>query len=99
METGVSLPCSQETATGPILSQMHQVHTNPSYFSKIHFNVILQSTCSLLTGLFPSGIPTTILYGFHFNPMRATCPVHLILLDLIILIIFDEEWKLWNMCI
>jgi hypothetical protein len=42
----------------------------------------------LPNGLFSSGFPTKTLYEFIFAPMRATCPAHLILLGLTILIVF-----------
>jgi hypothetical protein len=41
----------------------------------------------LPNGLFPFGFPTSILHAFIFTPIRGTCPFHLILPDLIILII------------
>jgi hypothetical protein len=36
------------------------------------------------------------LYAFLISPMRTTCPAHLIILDLIILIIFAEQHKIWS---
>jgi hypothetical protein len=46
----------------------------------------------LPSGFLPSGFPTDILYTFLFSLLCATCPAHLIL-DLITLIILGEEYK------
>jgi hypothetical protein len=43
------------------------------------------------SGLFPSDYQTEVVYEFLISPMRATCPAHLIL-DLITLIIFGEAY-------
>jgi hypothetical protein len=71
-------------------------HPIPSYLSKIHFirSIVHPPTSGLPSGFYPSGFPTSTLYAFRFSPIRATYTVHLILLDLIVLIILGEEYKL-----
>ena len=48
---------------------------------------------SLPSGLFPSGFPSKTLYTPLSSPTRATCPVHLILLDFITRTILGEEYS------
>jgi hypothetical protein len=50
----------------------------------------------LPSGLFPSGFPINILHAFPLLPHSCYMLAHLILLDFIILIISDEEYKLWS---
>jgi hypothetical protein len=46
--------------------------------------------------LFPLGFLTKTLYTPLFFPVHATYPAYLTPLDLIILIKFGMEWKLWS---
>jgi hypothetical protein len=85
-----SLPHSQEPATCPYPEPDQFSPCPPSYFLKIHFNVIL---LDLPSSLFPSGFPTQIFYAPLLSLIHATYPAHLILLYLITHIIFGYEYR------
>lgn len=63
----------------PILSQTNSLHSLPSYYFKINFNIILQYMVNFSRGLFPSGIILRTLdlshvlqfYIFHANNLLA----------------------------
>jgi hypothetical protein len=70
------------------------VHRAPNNFSKINFKNVASST-------FRSSRWFLSFWISHQNPVcipvfRALCAAHLILIGLIILLISDEKWNIWN---
>ena len=85
---------SQYPTAVPILSQIVQVHAPESHFLKIHLNIVVPymfgSYKWSLSLRFPHQNP---IYTPLLFPIRATCPVHLILLGLITRTILCEEYR------
>ena len=77
-----------------ILSQTNPVLVLPLCLFKIHFNTILFAP-RCFKWFVSFRLPITTLHAFIFSTTSATCPCHLILVDLIILT-SGEEYKSWS---
>jgi hypothetical protein len=77
----------------PILSQLNPVRPIDAYLPKVQLNVILPHTFRSCQWSLTFGPPNQNTVNTSPLPMRATCPGHLILLDLITLTMFGEEYR------
>ena len=77
----------------PILSHLDAVRTLTSHFLKIHLNIILWFMRGSPKWSLSHGFPTKTQYIPLLSPIRASCPTHLILLDIIIWTILGDKYR------
>ena len=77
------------------LSWARSIQSMPPHPTSWRSILILSShlRLGLPSGIFPSGFPTKTLYTPLLAHIRATCPAHFILLDLITRTICGEEYR------
>jgi len=93
MEPQGLLPHSQGPATCPY---PEPDQSSPWSHSTLRIYILILSSyinLGLPNVLFPIGFPTRTLYAPLLSLIHATCPAHLILLDLITGIIFGEQYR------
>ena len=77
------------------LSWARSIQSTPSHPTSWKYILVLSSHLrqGFSSGPFPSRFPNRALCTPLLSPLRATCPGHLILLDLITRTVFGEEYR------
>ena len=79
-----------------VLSQINPVHTLLSYFFNIPFHISFPSVCWFSKwSLFSTFFHQNHVHISFFSLLHATCPTHIISLDLVLIIqmVFDRKYN------
>jgi hypothetical protein len=79
MESECLLPCSQKAAIDPY-TEADELSTHTSILYNVRFNIISSTRLTSCLSLSLSCVFRPDLYAFVISPIRALCPVILILL-------------------
>jgi hypothetical protein len=93
MEPEGSIPCSQEPPT------LLYTETDSSGLCKIYFTLFYHLCLLLSNSLLSPGFPAASLHAFLFCTMRATHSAYPTLLDFIIIMTSDDEYKSWRISV
>lgn len=90
VDLGGSLPLHKVQALASVPTQVEPVCTLPPCFFKVHFNTLPSAPTSGMRFL-PFMVSSHSFVCVTYLPLSATCPAHLMFLNLIILIITGDE--------
>lgn len=82
LEFVCSLPCTQQSTINPVAKSITPVHILLLCLYKVHFNIVISSTCKFSLLFFCLDFPTQTLYPFLIFSLCVTRPTHLSLLHL-----------------
>ena len=95
--TRLTLSCSQQSSLVPVLSQINPLHARLILFLKIRFSYYAFIYALVFLVASSLAVSQKPMYINIFSPIRATCPAHHMLVDLITLVIFGKDIQNYNL--